>query len=125
MFNDTGSPFRGLAVLPVDFRTRAALPIAVFSPAGEVCASRIENERLGPLGADNKRRWAFDLVFAADVPSGVALAYAALWAPAPAAIDETDWEARRGRGVLEASETLCRPGALKLPLELEPWMTFS
>lgn len=108
--NDGPDDFDGIARLAVDFRTRATPPIRVETRDGAPVPCGVEDEALGPLEQDGKRRWRFTLAFRARLPAGQVDGWRAVWGAAPA--ESLD---ARGLASLPAWECECRPGDCALP----------
>ncbi|MGC4048064.1 MAG: hypothetical protein QM758_30100 [Armatimonas sp.] len=120
VINEREGAFHGVGQLVVDFRIREALPITVFSPQGDVVPSRLVDEILGPPEeADGKRRWQFTLEFFCDAPPRSAIAYGAVFTDSVGShASGRQWASRHLGGVLAATETECRAGALPNPCAL-------
>lgn len=119
--NESESAFHGIARLVADFRIADALPITVFDKDGNVVASRLVEETLGPGDeADGKRRWRFILEFFCDVPPRSAIAYGAIFADTIGShASGRLWESRKLGGIRTAMETECRAGSLPNPAPLD------
>ncbi|MFM7322558.1 MAG: hypothetical protein ACKO5K_13685 [Armatimonadota bacterium] len=108
--NDSDKPFDGVGRLAVDFRTRVTPPVRIETRDGAPVAARIDDEEVGPVEADGKRRWRFTLRFRIQLGPGGIDAWRAVWGREPGPVlGASPWPERT------AWERECVPGSIPLP----------